>query len=166
MIGSGIFALPAILAAAVGTFAPWMMLVGALLMLPLVLVFALHATRFDSHGGPVLYAGEAFGKFFGFQAGWTRYASGVVAVAANTQVAIAYLAVLFPVLEDPVLKASAVIAFIVLAAFFSPCLSIKVELSQRLKAPRENRARKVRPRKTMEKSKTNSDGLKVLQPRC
>lgn len=115
MIGSGIFALPAILAAAVGTFAPWMMLVGALLMLPLVLVFALHATRFDSHGGPVLYAGEAFGKFFGFQAGWTRYASGVVAVAANTQVAIAYLAVLFPILEDPVLKASAVIAFIVFA---------------------------------------------------
>jgi len=112
MIGSGIFALPAIMAAAVGAFAPWMMLVGAMLMLPLVLVFAIHATRFDSHGGPVLYASAAFGRFFGFQAGWTRYASGVVAVAANTQVAIAYLAVLFPVLEDPTLKAGAVIAFI------------------------------------------------------
>ena len=113
MIGSGIFAVPAILAAAVGAFAPWMMLVGAFLMLPLVLVFALHATRFDSHGGPVLYASEAFGRFFGFQAGWTRYASGVVAVAANTQVAVAYLAVLFPVLDEPTLKASAVIAFLV-----------------------------------------------------
>ena len=116
MIGSGIFAVPAILAAAVGAFAPWMMLVGAGLILPLVLVFALHATRFDRHGGPVVYAGEAFGRFFGFQAGWTRYASGVVAVAANTQVAIAYLAVLFPALEDPALKASAVIAFIVFAS--------------------------------------------------
>ena len=112
MIGSGIFALPAIMVAAVGAFAPWMMLVGALLILPVVLCFAILSTRFDSHGGPVLYASAAFGKFFGFQAGWSRYASGVVAMAANTQVAIAYLAVLFPVLEDPVLKASAVIAFI------------------------------------------------------
>lgn len=112
MIGSGIFALPAIMVAAVGSFAPWMMLVGAGLMLPLVMVFAIHSTRFDNHGGPVIYAGEAFGRFFGFQAGWTRYASGVVAVAANTQVAVAYLAVLFPALGDPAIKASAVIAFI------------------------------------------------------
>ena len=35
MIGAGIFALPAIKVAAVGNFAPWMMLIGALLILPL-----------------------------------------------------------------------------------------------------------------------------------
>ncbi|MEE4316552.1 MAG: APC family permease [Erythrobacter sp.] len=114
MIGAGIFALPAIMVSAVGSFAPWMMLFGALLVLPLVFVFSALAARFDRHGGPVLYATAAFGPFLGFQAGWSRYASGVVAVAANTQVAIAYLAVLVPVLEDPVIKASAVIGFIVL----------------------------------------------------
>lgn len=113
MIGAGIFALPAIMVAAVGSFAPWMMLFGGLLVLPLVFVFAALAARFESHGGPVLYANAAFGPFLGFQAGWSRYASGVVAVAANTQVAVAYLAVLLPVLEDPVIKASAVIGFIV-----------------------------------------------------
>ena len=113
MIGSGIFALPAIMVAAVGNFAPWMMLFGALLILPLVYVFSILSSKFDKHGGPVLYASSAFGPFAGFQAGWARYASGVVAVAANTQVAIAYLAVLFPVLEDPTLKAAAVIAFII-----------------------------------------------------
>ncbi|MEZ6022375.1 MAG: APC family permease [Hyphomonadaceae bacterium] len=113
MIGAGIFALPAILAAAVGNFAPWMMALGALLILPLALVFAALAARFDSHGGPVLYAHAAFGSFVGFQSGWTRYASGVVAVAANTQVAVAYLAVLFPVLDDPLMKTGAVIAFII-----------------------------------------------------
>jgi amino acid transporter len=112
MIGSGIFALPAIMVAAVGNFAPWMMLFGAVLILPLTLVFAILSTRFDRHGGPVLYASAAFGRFFGFQAGWARYASGVVAIAANTQVTIAYLAVLFPVLDDPTLKAGAVIGFI------------------------------------------------------
>jgi len=36
-----------------------------------------------------------------------------VAVAANTQVAIAYLAVLLPVLDDPIIKAGAVVGFIV-----------------------------------------------------
>jgi len=89
-----------------------MMLFGALLILPLALVFSILATRFDSHGGPVLYTHAAFGSFVGFQAGWTRYASGVVAVAANTQVTVAYLAVLFPVLDDPALRASAVVCFI------------------------------------------------------
>ncbi len=113
MIGSGIFAMPAILAAAVGNFAPWMMLLGALLILPLAWVFAALAMRFDGHGGPVLYANAAFGRFLGFQSGWMRYASGVVAVAANTHVAIAYLAVLFPVLEDPTLRAAATVGFIV-----------------------------------------------------
>lgn len=112
MIGSGIFAMPAILVSAVGNFAPWMMLLGALLILPLAWVFAALAMRFDRHGGPVLYAGAAFGKFVGFQSGWMRYASAVVAVAANTHVAIAYLAVLFPALQDPFTGSVAVIAFI------------------------------------------------------
>jgi amino acid transporter len=113
MIGAGIFALPAIMVAAVGNFAPWMMMIGALLILPLAVVFSILATRFDRHGGPVLYTHAAFGSFAGFQAGWTRYASGVVAVAANTQVAIAYLAVLLPVLDEPTIRAAAVIGFIV-----------------------------------------------------
>ncbi|MEO0982155.1 MAG: APC family permease [Pseudomonadota bacterium] len=112
MIGGGIFALPAIMVAAVGNFAPWMMLFGALLILPLAFVFSTLASRFDRHGGPVLYAHTAFGPFVGFQAGWARYASGVVAVAANTHVAVAYLAVLIPALEDPALKSGAVVAFI------------------------------------------------------
>ena len=109
MIGAGIFALPAILVTAVGNLpailvtavgnlAPWMMLFGALLILPLAFVLSTLATRFDRHGGPVLYAHAAFGSYVGFQSGWTRYE---VAVAANTQVAVAYLAVLFPVLGIP-----------------------------------------------------------------
>ena len=112
MIGAGIFALPAIMVAAVGNFAPWMMLLGALIILPLVFVFSALSARFDQHGGPVLYADAAFGSFFGFQAGWARYASGVVAVAANTHVTVAYLAVLVPGLDDPVLRSSAVVGFI------------------------------------------------------
>lgn len=114
MIGSGIFALPAVLAAAVGSFAPILMLLGGLLFLPLALVFAWLATRFDQSGGPVLYGKSAFGSFAGFQAGWGRYASGAVAMAANTHVMVSYFAALFPVLQDEFL--ATVVAVVVIAA--------------------------------------------------
>ena len=102
MIGAGIFALPAVLVAAVGGFAPWMMLIGGALFLPLALCYAWMASRFEHSGGSVLYGEAAFGRFIGFQAGWARYASAIVTAAANTHVMIAYLAALFPGLDGPV----------------------------------------------------------------
>ena len=108
MIGAGIFALPAVLVAAVGNFAPWLMLVGGVLFLPLALCYAWIASRFEHSGGSVLYGEAAFGRFVGFQAGWARYASAIVTAAANTHVMIAYLAALFPALGDPQLAGIAV----------------------------------------------------------
>ena len=108
MIGAGIFALPAVLVAAVGNFAPWLMLIGGILFLPLALCYAWIAGRFEHSGGSVLYGEAAFGRFVGFQAGWARYASAIVTAAANTHVMIAYLAALFPALEDPQLAGIAV----------------------------------------------------------
>ncbi len=112
MIGAGIFALPATLFLAVGDFAPWMMLLGGLLFLPLTLTFAWLAARFDHSGGPVLYGEAAFGRFVGFQAGWARYASAIVTVAANTHVMVSYLATLFPVLDGEILRPLSVAGFI------------------------------------------------------
>ena len=100
MVGAGIFALPAVLAAAVGSFAPWLMLLGGILFMPLALVYAWLAARFEHSGGPVLYGEAAFGRFVGFQAGWGRYASNIVTAAANTHVMVTYLAALFPWLEQ------------------------------------------------------------------
>jgi len=113
MIGSGIFALPAVLVASVGSFAPVMIVFGGILILPLGLVFAWLATRFDGTGGPVLYGNQAFGTFAGFQAGWGRYASGMVALAANTHVMVSYFAALFPVLEGPIVAAATAFVAIV-----------------------------------------------------
>ncbi|TMM48915.1 APC family permease [Qipengyuania marisflavi] len=112
MIGAGIFALPAVLVAAVGDFAPWMMLLGGLLFLPLILTFAWLAGRFDHSGGPILYGEAAFGRFIGFQAGWARYTSAIVTVAANTHVMVTYLAALFPVLDGPLIRPITVTAII------------------------------------------------------
>jgi amino acid transporter len=114
MIGSGIFALPAVLVAAVGSFAPMMIVFGFALILPLGLVFAWLAGRFDSTGGPVLYGKTAFGSFAGFQAGWGRYASGMVSLAANTHVMVSYFAALFPVLESGFAAGVTVFATIVI----------------------------------------------------
>lgn len=102
MIGAGIFALPAALVAAVGNFAPWMMLVGGVLFLPLALCYAWMSARFEHSGGSVLYGEAAFGRFVGFQAGWARYVSAIVTAAANMHVMVAYLAVVFPALDGPV----------------------------------------------------------------
>ena len=102
MIGAGIFALPAVLVAAVGNFAPWMMLIGGILFLPLALCYAWMASKFEHSGGSVLYGEAAFGRFVGFQAGWARYASAIVTAAANMHVMVAYLAALFPGLDGPV----------------------------------------------------------------
>lgn len=119
MIGAGIFALPAVLVAAVGDFAPWLMLLGGILFLPLILVFARLATRFDHSGGPVLYGTAAFGRFVGFQAGWARLASSIVTMAANTHVMVTYLAAIWPVLDGPFLRPTAVVIFITLTVLIN-----------------------------------------------
>ena len=108
MIGAGIFALPAVLAASVGSFAPWLMLLGGIGFMPLALCYAWLARRFENSGGPVLYGEAAFGRFVGFQAGWARYASAIVTAAANTSVMVAYMAALVPALADPVIEAGAI----------------------------------------------------------
>lgn len=108
MIGAGIFALPAVLAASVGSFAPWLMLAGGIGFLPLALCYAWLARRFENSGGPVLYGEAAFGRFVGFQAGWARYASAIVTAAANTSVMVAYLAAVWPALANPIAEAGAI----------------------------------------------------------
>ena len=104
MVGAGIFAAPAVMYAAVGSFAPWMFAIMALLFLPIVWVFAQLARRFDGSGGPQLYAQAAFGPFLGFQAGWLRYVSTAASGAANTHVLVSYLAALFPAADGPVMR--------------------------------------------------------------
>lgn len=112
MVGSGIFAVPALVYAGVGDFAPWMFMLGGLLFLPIVWCFARLAARFDESGGPQLYVQAAFGPFLGFQAGWMRYASSSAAAAGNLHVMVSYLAALFPGLDGPVARPLAVLAIL------------------------------------------------------
>ena len=101
MIGAGIFGLPGKLDAAVGSFAPWLLLIAGLGVMLVALCYADLATRFDVSGGPQLYAGTAFGPFIGFQAGWMIYASRVAGLAANAVVLSAYAGAIWEPLDGP-----------------------------------------------------------------
>lgn len=109
-IGAGIFALPAVAAAYADLFSPWVfVLCGALIML-IVLVFARVASYFDDTGGPVTYAGQAFGPFAGFQAGWLLTLSRAAAFAANAHLLVTYAGWLWPPLLEGAWQTGAVLA--------------------------------------------------------
>jgi len=101
MIGAAIFGLPGKLDAALGSFAPWLLLIAGLGVMPIALCYADLASRFDKSGGPQLYASAAFGPFVGFQAGWMLYAARAAALAANANVLAAYAGALWPPLNGP-----------------------------------------------------------------
>ena len=83
LIGAGIFGLPASLANTAGGWAPLIVVIVGLAMLPIVLVIAQLARRFDGTGGPIEYVDAAFGKTAAFQIGWMQLLSSTASAAAN-----------------------------------------------------------------------------------
>ena len=114
MIGAGIFALPALLYAEVGNFAPWMFLIFGILFAAGILISARLSNMFRSSGGPQLWAQVAFGPFIGFQVGWIMVLSMAAGRAATLYVLVSYLAVIFPVFLDSAWRIAA-LATLVLA---------------------------------------------------
>jgi len=90
VIGAGIFALPAVAAAKNGDFSPWLFLICAVLIMTVVLSFARAASFFRDTGGPIQYAGLAFGPFAGFQTGWLTYIGRLSAIGANISLMVTY----------------------------------------------------------------------------
>ena len=90
VIGAGIFALPAVAAAKSGYFSPWLFLICAILIMTVVLSFARAASFFRDTGGPIQYAGLAFGPFAGFQTGWLTYIGRLAAIGANISLLVTY----------------------------------------------------------------------------
>ena len=90
VIGAGIFALPAVAAAKAGNFSPWLFLICAVLIMTVVLSFARAASFVRDTGGPIQYAGQAFGPFAGFQTGWLVYIGRLSAIGANISLMVTY----------------------------------------------------------------------------
>ncbi len=114
MIGAGIFALPALLYAEVGNFAPWMFLIFGMFYSCGTLIVARLCNMFRSSGGPQLWIQAAFGPFVGFLIGFWAVLGISAGRAATLYVLVAYMAVIFPVLAEPGARALA-LAFLLAA---------------------------------------------------
>ena len=95
-IGSAIFGMPAVLAAATGAWSPLAALFAALGILLITLCHAEVASRFREAGGTYLYAREAYGRQVGFQMGWLSFWIRVTSMGANLNVFVDYLGQLAP----------------------------------------------------------------------
>lgn len=90
LIGAGIFGLPASVANSAGGWAPVIVLLVGLAMLPIVLVVARLARLFDGTGGPIQYVEAAFGTTAAFQIGWMQLLSTTASAAANVNLLADY----------------------------------------------------------------------------
>lgn len=81
-IGAGIFVLPAIVGAQLGTAAPFAYVVCACAMLVISLSFAVAGSRVASTGGIYAYVRTAFGPTIGYFAGVLQVLSAMLAVGA------------------------------------------------------------------------------------
>ena len=104
-VGGGIFRLPADVAGALGPAAPLAYVVCAVAMALIVLCFAEAGSRVSLTGGPYAYVELAFGPYVGFLTGVLIWLLGTTAVAAVSTVFATNAAKLFPVFEQPVMRA-------------------------------------------------------------
>lgn len=104
MIGAGIFGIPSSAQALAGDFSPWLFVLCALLIAPILLCFAELSSSFMQTGGPVLYAGTAFGPFVAFQAGWAFYIARLTAFAANLALLVASIGFFWPAADEPAMR--------------------------------------------------------------
>ncbi len=111
MMGSGIFMLPANLAA-IGSIALIGWLFTTVGVVAIALVFAKLAAIDPVAGGPYAYSRKAYGDYMGYQTNMVYWLANVIGNVALAVAGLGYLAYFFPVLEVPIILAFASIAMI------------------------------------------------------
>lgn len=100
IIGSGIFVLPAVVAAGMGSSAIYAYLFCGILITCIMLCFAEAGSKINKTGGPYTYIETAFGPFAGFLAGVFSVLSSILSVAAVSNALVNIAAVYQPVLQE------------------------------------------------------------------
>jgi APA family basic amino acid/polyamine antiporter len=114
VIGSGVFILPSLVAAQVGSWSPLALLATGFASLLVALCFAELSSRFEGTGGPYLYARAAFGPFVAFELGWMQWITRVTGYATVVNALVLALGFYWPVVTTGVSRAS-LIAGVILA---------------------------------------------------
>jgi APA family basic amino acid/polyamine antiporter len=99
IIGSGIFTLPAALAA-YGPISLVGFAITAFGAMMLALVFSSLARRSPDVGGPYAFARKGFGDFVGFESAWTYWIGAWAGVAAISVSMVGYLGALIPAVSE------------------------------------------------------------------
>lgn len=101
IIGSGIFGLPAIVAADLGRQSPFAYFVAAAGVGIIMGCFAEVASQFREAGGPYLYTRAAFGRLLGLEIAWLHWLSRLTAAAAAINLFSTYLGYFWPSAQRP-----------------------------------------------------------------
>ena len=118
-IGGGIFALPALVAAALGPAAPLAYLACVVAMGLIVLCFAEAGSRVALTGGPYAYVEVALGPFVGFLCGVLLWLIGCFATAAVATLFAVSLVRLVPALEGATAANAILIGLFVLLSWIN-----------------------------------------------
>lgn len=129
MMGSGVFMLPANLAATGGiAIFGWLVTIAGAVALSLV--YAKMSSIDDSPGGSYAYARRAFGPAFGFQTNLLYWIVGWMGNIAMVVVGVGYLSYFLPVLKTPLVATAVCVAILWLFVFLNilgPSLVTRVQ---------------------------------------
>jgi amino acid transporter len=125
IIGSGIFGLPAIVAADLGRQSPFAYLVAAVGVGMIMGCFAEVASQFRQAGGPYLYTRVAFGRLLALEVAWLHWLSRLTAAAAAINLFSTYLGYFWPSAQRP-LERSLLAAAILVVITGVNLLGVKV----------------------------------------
>ena len=105
-IGSGIFALPAIIGIQLGAFGVFSYVFCGIMLATIMLCYAEVGSRITTSGGSYAYIEAAFGSFAGFIANWLYTLGwGILGSAAVMNILADSMAVLFPVFINLLVRA-------------------------------------------------------------
>jgi len=113
VIGSGIFGLPAIVAAHLGRESPFAYLLAAAGVGIIMGCFAEVASQFRQAGGPYLYTRVAFGRLLALEVAWVYWLSRLTAAAAAINLFATYLGYFWPEAQRPLERALLAAAILV-----------------------------------------------------
>ena len=111
IVGAGVFAMPAKIAADAGRYSLAVIFAAFLTVGFLALSLAEVSSRYQVTGGPQVYAQRVFGPLAGFTVGWLFSISRVVSYALISHVMLEYAAVVWPALAPPLPRAIAITVF-------------------------------------------------------
>lgn len=119
VIGAGIFAMTAGLTAAAGRWSIAVLGAAVVLVGLCALSLAEVASRYEVTGGPQVYAQDAFGPLAEYTVGWLLAISRLASYAALSHVMMNYAAVVAPVLDAPLPRATGIVFVTALLAFLN-----------------------------------------------